>query len=127
MRDELRSAEVNSLDSIRLTQAKADLRVNASQSPMRALIAESIKAVSSQKAAAADMRIDPAQLTRQLQTGHLTVERLESLGPTFAAKFGEGLLREFGPLSDPKEAARKSLDRIEDEVRQLRQFVEDVS
>jgi hypothetical protein len=124
IRRDAASPEVNSLDSIPLKQAKATLRVNPSQSPLRALIGESIRAVSSQKAAALDMAIDPGQLTRQLQSGHLTIERLEALGPQFCARLGERLVQEFGPLTDPKDAARKSLESIEDSVRLIRQFVE---
>jgi hypothetical protein len=126
LRHSAASAEVQTLDSVRPTPAKASLRVHDSPSALRSLIAESIRAVSSQKAAAIDMQIDASQLARQLKTGHLTVERLEALGPQFLAELGDALIEEYGALTDPKSAARKSLDAIEQEVRQLRQFVEQV-
>lgn len=123
----VRSEEVNPLDSIRLKPAKATLLVKDGQSELRGLIAETIRLVSTQKAAAIDMAIDQAQLTRQLQNGHLTVERLESLGPAFAAKLGERLIEEYGPLTDPKSYARKALAAIEEATKVLRQFVEDAA
>lgn len=122
-----RSEEVNSLDSIRLRPAKASLPVKDSQCDVRGLIAETIRVTSSQKAAATDMQIDPAQLTRQLQTGHLTIERIEALGPVFAAKLGERLVQEYAPLVDPKAEARRALREIEARVDTLRQFIEDVA
>lgn len=74
----------------------------------------------SQKAAAADMAIDPAQLTRQLANGHLTIERLEALPPTFAAELGRLLVETFGAIESPqarllKESRelREAADRLE--------------
>lgn len=122
------SDEVNSLDSIRLKPAKATLPVNGSQCDWRELIAQTIRAVSSQKAAASDMQIDPAQLTRQLQNGHLTVERIEALGPEFAVKLGERLIEEFRPLTDPKTEVRRALEELdrayERAAEVVRQFIE---
>lgn len=119
-----RSEEINPLDSIRLRPAKASLRVNGSQCDVRGLIAETIRDTSSQKAAASDMEIDPAQLTRQLQNGHLTIERIEALGPVFAAKLGERLIETYAPLVDPKAEARRSIRDIEARLDTLKQFIE---
>lgn len=111
------STRVSSLDSVRPKPAKADLAVNDSQSGLKPLIAEAIRRVTSQKAAAADMGIDPAQLTRQLQSGHLTVERLEALGPEYAAELGRLLVETFGPLSSP-------YARVKQDVREIRQLLD---
>lgn len=122
----VRSEEVNPLDSIRPKPAKAGLSVNASQSPMRGLIAEAIERSGTKKAAAGDMEIDPAQLNRQLQNGHLTVERLESLPAAFAAEFGRLLVEEFAPLATPKARIRELSRRqreIADELAQLSEYV----
>lgn len=120
------STRNQSLDSVRPAQAKADLRVNDSQSTLRPLIAEAIRRVSSQKAAATDMGIDPAQLTRQLQSGHLTVERLEALGPQYAAELGRLLLEQYGALATPQSRLRqkaRDLREIANEIEQAAELV----
>ena len=106
-----------SLDSIRPKPAKAALPVNANQSSLRPLIAEAIRRVSTQKAAAVDMEIDPAQLTRQLQSGNLTIARLEALGPDYAAELGRLLIETFGPLSTP-------IARAKQDVREMRALLD---
>ena len=120
------TSRVDSLDSIRPTPAKASLTVNASQSPMRGLISEAIRRAGTQKAAAIDMEMDQAQLTRQLQNGHLTIERLEALSPTFAAEFGRLLVEVFGPLDSPQARFRQKARELRDiaaEIEQAAEFI----
>jgi hypothetical protein len=126
-----------SLADLRPRQAKADLRAQEGAtastdpqsfaSPLRDLAAETLRRVTSQKAAAIDIGIHEGRLSHKLKDGSLTVAQLEALGPVYAAELGELLVAQYGPLSDPKDAARKALERIEDELRLLRQYVEDVA
>lgn len=93
--------------------AHAGVAVNDSQSPLRVIVAATIQRIGSQKAAAGDMGIDAAQLTRQLQNGHLTLERLEALGDVFCAELGRALLEEYGAsVKSPKERAREQLPEL---------------
>lgn len=124
------SREINSLDSLRPSPAKAGLRestpinpVNGGQRPVTEIVSGVIR-VGSQKAAAIDMGIDPAQLTRQLQSGHLTIARLDALGPDTLARIGKELVEKFGPLSDPKDRARQTCDQIQALVNEIRQYIE---
>lgn len=125
------STRTNSLDSVRPKPAKADLRnqsastpVNDSQSTLTGIVSAVIRTTGSQKAAALEMGIDPAQLTRQLQSGNLTIGRLEALGPQVLAEIGKELVEQFSPLSDPKDHARRAIQIIEQQLLELRQYVE---
>jgi transposase-like protein len=118
-----RSQEVNGLDDVRPRMAKA---VTAGHTELRRVIALALERVGPLKSAAADMGIDRAQMYRQLQNGHLTIERLEALGPAFGAELGRMLLDAFGPLSTPEARARQNLRdvrRLLDEVEQLLEHV----
>lgn len=110
-----RSSRVETLDACRPEPARAALPVNGGQSTMRGLITEAIRRVGSQKAAAIGMAMDPAQLTRQLGNGHLTVERMEALPPVFAAELGRLLVEEYGALATPQA-------RIRQKARELREI-----
>jgi hypothetical protein len=93
--------------------------------PLRDLVAEAIRAASGKaRAAAIDIGIHEAHLSRLLKDGTLRVEQLEVLGPVFAVKFAQQLLEHYGPLCDPKDHARRSLREIEDAITDLKQFVE---
>jgi hypothetical protein len=116
----MRNESLDSLDRIGLKPAKARLPINADQYPLRTIVSEAIRRVSSQKAAAADMGIDPAQLTRQLQSGRLTVERLEALGVEFYAELGRLLLEQYGnEAQTPQARARARLPEIIREILEL--------
>lgn len=80
-----------------------------------------------QGAAAAQLGKDEGNFSRDVKAERTTLRDLKALGPAFLADFGAGLVQEYGPLSDPKEAARKSIEQIEDALRTFRQFVEDVA
>ena len=119
-----RATRVDSLDGCRPALAKAALPVNDGQSTMRALIAEAIRRVGSQKAAAIGMAMDPAQLTRQLGNGHLTVERLEALPPVFAAELGRLLVEEFGALATPRARIRQKARELREIAAEMEQAAE---
>lgn len=115
--------EVNPLDGVRPKMAKA---VTPSHTELRRVIASAIERVGPMKAAAADMGIDRAQMYRQLQNGHLTIERLETLGPEFGAELGRMLLDAFGPLSTPHARARqdiRDMRRLLDELDQVLEMI----
>jgi hypothetical protein len=117
------SHEVNRLDSVRPVMAKA---VTPSHTVLRDVIEDVLRRLGNMKATAADMGIDRAQLYRQLQGGTLTVARLETLGPDFAAELGRLLLESFGPLATPQARARQRIRdarAILDELDQLTEFV----
>ncbi len=112
------SQEVPDLDGVRPRMAKA---VTPSHTELRRVIAEALRRVGPIKATAADMGIDRAQLYRQLENGHLTIEKIEALGPEFASELGRMLLETFGPLSTPKargkqriREARAALDELDE-------------
>lgn len=76
------------------------------------------------RAAAIDMEIHEGHLSRSLKDGTLRLEQLERLGPTFAAKFGQALVEQFGRLADPKDHARKQITEIEQRLNELKQFID---
>jgi len=124
------SREVNSLDGLRPKPVKTSLRestpvnaVNERQRPVTEIVSGVIRA-QTQKAAAIEMDIDPAQLTRQLQSGHLTIGRLDALSPEALARIGKELHERFAPLADPKEHARRKCDELQAIVNELRQYIE---
>ena len=116
-----RSQEVHDLDQVRPRMAKA---VTPSHSALRRVIALALERVGPLKAAAEDMGIDRAQMYRQLQNGHLTIARLEALGPDFGAELGRMLLDAFGPLSTPQSRARQDIREIRRLLDELDQVVE---
>lgn len=115
------SQEVNVLDGVRPRMAKA---VTPSHAELRRVIASAIERVGPLKSAAADMGIDRAQMYRQLQNGHLTIERLEQLGPEFGAELGRLLLDAFGPLSTPQARAKQDIRDIRRLLDEVDQFLE---
>lgn len=113
--------EVPDLDAVRPRMAKA---VTPSHTELRRVIASAIERLGPMKAAASDMGIDRAQMYRQLQNGHLTIERLEQLGPEFCAELGRLLLDEFGPLSTPEARMRQNLRDVQRLLNEVEQFLE---
>lgn len=124
MARQLRTPEINSLDSVRPEPAKANLTVNGGQSPLRSLTAEAIRRTGSQKEAAFEAGVDPAQLTRQLQTGHLTLERLERMGPSRLAELGRLMVETYAPLETPQARIREKAGELETIAREMRQLAE---
>lgn len=116
------------LADVRPQQAKAQLGPQAPASSLREVAADTIRMVSGNaRAAAIDINIHEGHLSRQLKDGTIRLEQLEALGPVFAAKFGKELVEKFGPLSDPKDEARRTIRDIEERLNVLRQFIEDVA
>jgi hypothetical protein len=115
------SQEVANLDGVRPRMAKA---VTPSHTELRRVIALALERVGPLKAAAEEMGIDRAQMYRQLQNGHLTIERLEALGPAFGAELGRMLLDAFGPLSTPQARARQDIREMRRLLDELDQVVE---
>lgn len=115
------SQEVSGLDAVRPRMAKA---VTPSHTELRRVIALALERIGPLKAAAEDMGIDRAQMYRQLQNGHLTIERLEALGPAFGAELGRMLLDAFGPLSTPQARARQDIREMRRLLDELDQAVE---
>ncbi len=93
-------------------------------SRLREVAADTIRIVSGNaRAAAIDMQIHEGHLSRSLKDGTLRLEQLETLGPAFAAKFGQELVERFGPLVDPKarvlrliRESRRLLDELAEAV-----------
>ena len=105
--------------------AKAELSTQGGASALRDIAAEAIRATSGKaRAAAMDLGIHEGHLSRQLKDGTIRLEQLEQLGPTFAAKFGQELVEQYGPLSDPKARARQLCDDVQAAVNELRQFID---
>lgn len=119
-----RSQEIPSLDGVRPQMAKA---VTGSHIELRRVIALALERVGPLKAAAEEMGIDRAQMYRQLQNGHLTIERLEALGPHFGAELGRMLLDAFGPLSTPQARARQDIREMRRLLDELDQVVEQIA
>lgn len=112
MSNAVHSREVQGLDRVRRTQAKAHLDSPAqSNAPTLLDRLASVKkaalldALGSGKAAALEIGCDQSQLNRQLQTGTFDTRQEATAGEAFLAKLGEALLEEFG-------AARKSKKQI---------------
>jgi hypothetical protein len=76
------------------------------------------------RAAAIDLNVHEGHLSRLLKDGTIRLEQLEVLGPTFAARLGHALVEQFGPLSDPKDHARRLIHQIETALVELKSFVE---
>ena len=118
------STRVDVLDSVRPSPAKAALKVNADQSGLTAVVSDTIRSVTTQKAAAIDMEIDEGQLSRELQTGRLTLARLEKLGPQYAAELGRRLVDAYGSLVSPQAFIREQIREIRRRLDQIEQGVE---
>jgi hypothetical protein len=108
--------------------AKAGLGDNDGQQALSdVVLAAAKKSFGKQGAAAAQLGKDEGNFSRDARAERLTLRDLRALGPAYLATLGAELVGQYGPLSDPKDAARKALERIEDELRLLRQYVEDVA
>lgn len=108
--------------------AKAQLRDNGEQEALSdVVIAAAKRSHGKQGAAAAHLGKDEGNFSRDVKAGRMTTEQMQRLGPDFLAEFGKQLVDRYGPLSDPKDRARRVLDTIESAVMELRQYVEDVA
>ena len=116
------------LATVRPKPAKAELKPQVTASAMREVAAEAIRSAhGKQETAANEVGIHFASLSRQLKDGTLRLEQMEKLGPAFAVKFAEELLRQYGSLASPKDYARRLIRDIESALSELRQFIEDAA
>jgi hypothetical protein len=115
------------LASVRGRQAKAALEPQVPASSLRDLAAEAIRASHGKaRAAAIDLGIHEASLSRQLKDGSLRLEQLETLGPATLAELGRQLTETFGPLSTPQarlRQIRREQRRLEHELDQLLEHI----
>lgn len=118
------SQEDTRLDSVRPRMARIEPTVTASHTPFRRVIEAVIKAQGNVKAAAAEMEIDRAQLHRQMENGHLTVEKLESLDAAFYVALAKELLDEYGPLVTPIARARQKVREMRAALEEIDQVLE---
>lgn len=116
-----RLADVSGRDADR---PRAELHPQPSATRLRDVAAEALQQVTSQKAAAIDIDLSEGRLSHKLKDGTLTLAQLETLGPTYAVKFGEQLIEQFAPLATPKARARQQLRDAERCLRELDQVLE---
>ncbi len=110
---------------VRATPAKADLRAQVSASRLRDVAAEAAKSVSgNQRAVAIDLQLHEGHVSRQFKDGSMRLEQLEVLGPTFAVKFGEELIRQFAPLATPQARAMEQIREMRHRLDELEQVLE---
>lgn len=102
------------MDSVRLTPAKAQLESRTQSRPVtdgplerlsRTVESALVSIHGSHKAAAIEIDVDRAQLSRQLKLGTFDLRQQAAAGEAFLAAFGAALVEEFG-------AARKSKRQI---------------
>lgn len=103
---------------------KADLHPQVPASDLRGAAAEARSRAVKLESAADDIGIHPSRLSHKFADGSLRLSELEKLGPKFALEFGKELVERHGPLSDPKDHARKLCDAIQAQVNELRQFID---
>lgn len=102
------ATEVNSLDSVRPSPAKAGLRRQASSIALIALVREAlIRHYGSLKAAAISLSMDPGQLTRELQTGDFKFEKLERADDEAKAFLAQAMQEVY--VFDPRSQALRML------------------
>ena len=118
------ATERRSLAGVSGKPIKADLRPQVPATRLREIAAETVRRVSSQKAAALDIGVHEARLSHKLQDGSLTLAQLETLGPAFAAALGTELVEQFASLATPKARAQHTLRTIRGLLDELAQAVE---
>jgi hypothetical protein len=122
------STEVNSLDRVQTRMAKASPSESMPVHEAPSLWTEAIRdglieACGSLKAAAITMEMDASQLSRDLPSGAFQLKRLEKLNAQEKAIVVKRLSAAFLEMLDPRDYALESLDKIEREVKELRQYV----
>jgi hypothetical protein len=100
--------------------AKAEIAVTDGHTLLRSVIQTLIRnAPDKKEKLAADMGKDRAQMYRQSENGHLTVEDLDALGLDFLMKMALEVLEQVGPLQTPQAKARQ-------DIRDIRRLLEDI-
>lgn len=127
------SQEIPNCDDARLPRtarmAQAQLRVTPSHKPLRTVIRDVLRGSPVKKEAlSAAMEKDRAQMYRQIDNGHLTVEDLEAIAPDVGVALGHALLDAYGPHATPLalalqrlHEARQILDAVEEHLMRIEQ------
>lgn len=115
------------LADVRGSAVKADLKAQLPATSMRAVAADAIHAVTSQKAAASDIGINEGRLSHKLKDGSLTLAQLEALGPRYTAKLGADLVERFAPLATPLAQAKQCLKDAERSLSEARDLLERIA
>lgn len=102
--------------------AKAHIDRTTTLSPVVKVAA--IHAHGKQEAAAAHLRKDKGNFSRDVDAERLTMAQLRELGPAFLAKFGEELVKEYGALQDPKARIRQVIREVRERMNEIEQFVD---
>lgn len=99
---------------------------NAGGDPLSELVLGAARAAhgGKQEAAAAHVGKDPGNFSRDMKR---ISESLGKLGPLFLSRLGEDLVRQYGPLTDPKDYYRELIRGLRKHVDELEQFGEHIS
>lgn len=125
MTNAARSTEGNHLDGLRPQMVKAELHDQSLSIEMSGVVRDAlIRHFGSLKAAAIEMDIDPAQLTRELEAGKLNLARLSKCGAAFMLKFGQLMVEHAQPLTSPVAQGFKDLNEMERRIQSIRQLLE---
>lgn len=102
------------VQSIARTRQSASGTVNRSQSVVGRLIGEAMRRTEGgQRGAAATLRRDEGQLSRELLSGALRIRDLDDLSDALRAEVGRLLLEQFGDaVKDPRERAKQLLPQL---------------
>lgn len=105
--------------------AKSTLRDNGGSSALSEVVIDAAKKVYVKQGAAAEqLGKDEGNFSRDVKARRLTLAHLEDLGAPFLAELGTKLVDQYGDLATPQARAMKTLDQIEDGVKELRQLVQ---
>lgn len=115
--DERGATRYETLAEIGGKPIKADLRSQGGACQMRDVAADAIRHISSQKAAALDMKLSESRLSHKLKDGSVTIKELETLGPSYAAEFGSGLVKKYA--GDVEDARTRALRLIPELLREF--------
>lgn len=104
----------------RINPQEAASEAHGDASRLRDVAAETIRRVTTQKAAALTIGIDQSRLSHKLKDGSVTLKQLELLGADYAVRFALDLLEAFGHVTkSPKERARERLPEIIREILEM--------
>lgn len=118
------ASQRDSLADLRPQMAKADLDPQVSASDLPELVSEAIRrSHGKQLAAAAALELSESHLGRLIGDEDLKLKHLRMLGPRTLAAVGQLLLEQYGDLVDPATFALSEIERAEDALKVLRQFV----
>lgn len=110
---------------IKADDARLTTSDNHDDNPLSPLAKDAVKtAWGTLEAGAAHLQKDKGNFSRDVDAERMTLAQMRQLGPHFLAAFGASLLREYAPLSDPKEHIRQQIRAIRRSLDEVSQFVE---